>query len=66
MAWHLALMAAPAVLQLGTSIFSFFKGRKMKKQAMAKIKQARGSAEGAVGSYDGSAPGNEHWALFAA
>ena len=40
MAWQMALMAAPLVMQLGTSIFSLFKGRKVKKQVQAQMAQA--------------------------
>lgn len=40
MAWHLALMALPTVLSLGTTIFSHIKGNKIKKQAMGQMQQA--------------------------
>lgn len=38
MAWHLALMAAPAVMSLGTTVFSWLKGRKATKQAKEQMK----------------------------
>lgn len=41
MAWQMALMAAPLVMQLGTGIFSLFKGRKVKKQVQAQMAQVQ-------------------------
>jgi len=41
MAWHLALMAAPAVMSLGTTVFSFLKGRKTKKKVQAQMAQVQ-------------------------
>ncbi|MFA7479211.1 MAG: hypothetical protein WC314_01810 [Vulcanimicrobiota bacterium] len=41
MALHLALMAAPAVLSLGTTVFSWLKGRKVKKNVEAQMAQVR-------------------------
>ena len=39
MAWHLALMAAPAVMSLGTTVFSWLKGRSTKKKLKAQMAQ---------------------------
>ena len=39
MAWHLALMAAPAVMSLATTVFSWLKGRSAKKKLKAQMSQ---------------------------
>lgn len=41
MAWHVALMAAPAVLSLGTTVFSWIKGSKQKKKVKAEMAQVK-------------------------